>query len=74
MATRYKDIDHDLGASQFEIEPGRMKLWFVKTARPYTYNYASVGQANTENMKRLALPGDGLNGYIKNNTTTLYVR
>ena len=74
MSTRYRDIDHDSGVTQFEIGAEYIKVWFEKSSRPYTYSYSSAGQRHIENMKRLAERGDGLNGYINDHVKKLYVR
>lgn len=38
----------------------------------YTYTYASAGPENVEEMKKLALAGEGLQGFIRANVRTKY--
>ncbi|WEE20284.1 hypothetical protein [Aeromonas caviae] len=49
----YKDINNDSGVIGFEISDDRITVWFNGAPQPYTYSYASAGQAHVENMKRL---------------------
>lgn len=71
---RYRDIDNDSGVHSFEINDNSITVKFSGTTRSYTYSYASAGQQHIENMKRLALAGDGLNAYINKNVKHKYVR
>ena len=71
---RYRDIDHDSGVHGFEINDSSITVKFSGTPRKYTYSYASAGQNHVENMKRLALAGEGLNAYINKNVKYKHVR
>ncbi len=61
---RYADMDRDSGVMGFEISDTSIKIYFKSTARPYIYSYRIAGQIHVEQMKLLALAGDGLNKYI----------
>jgi hypothetical protein len=71
---RYRDIDHDSGVRSFEIKDTSITVLFHGTSRFYMYSYTSAGQYHVENMKRLALSGDGLNAYINENVKNKFVR
>lgn len=57
----YADIDRDSGVMGFEIEDTSITVYFKGTSRPYIYSYRKAGIQHVEEMKRLALAGDGLN-------------
>lgn len=63
----YTDIDNDSNVVGYEINNTSIIIWFNGTPNPYTYSYASAGQHHVDNMKRLAVSGNGLNAYINNN-------
>lgn len=69
---RYADIDRDSGVLGFEIEDTSITVYFKGTSRPYTYSHRKAGAQHVEQMKRLALAGDGLNEYINDNVKKLY--
>lgn len=69
---KYRDIDNDSGVDSFHIEPTLIKVWFKKSRQAYTYTYQSAGQFHVEEMKKLALAGNGLNSYIQRYTKNLY--
>lgn len=70
----YADINNDSGVHWFEIADTSITVWFTGTQKPYTYSYQSAGQSHVEQMKRLALSGNGLNSYINRNVKFKYVR
>lgn len=70
----YKDIDHDSGVYGYEINADSITVWFKDGGKPYVYSYGSAGQLHIENMKELAVAGDGLNSYINRNVRFNYVR
>lgn len=74
MKQKYADIDNDSGVDSFEINNTSITVWFKGTARSYTYSYGRAGQVHVEEMKRLALSGDGLNAYINYNVKNEYDR
>jgi hypothetical protein len=63
---RYANLGGDSGIEAFRIEPDGICVQFVK-AENYTYTVDSVGTDHIENMKRLALQGEGLHEYINRN-------
>jgi hypothetical protein len=69
---RYADIDRDSGVMGFEIFDTSIKIYFKSTSRPYIYSYRKAGQHHVEQMKRLALAGDGLNEYINDHVKKAY--
>ncbi len=64
---RYADIDRDSGVMGFDINDTSITVYFKKTTRPYIYSYRKAGMHHVEQMKRLAVAGDGLNAYININ-------
>jgi len=64
---RYADIGNDSGVSSFAIGDSYIDVWFKNGSRSYRYSYRSAGQYHVENMKRLAMAGDGLQSYINSN-------
>lgn len=62
----YRDINGDSGVSAYDYGDDWIKVQF-KGGAVYEYRAAKIGQANINNMKRLADGGDGLNSYIMNN-------
>ncbi|WP_435547838.1 hypothetical protein [Desulfobacterium sp. N47] len=71
---KYADINNDSGVDSFEINDSSITVWFKGTSRSYTYSYGRAGQHHVENMKKLALSGDGLNAYINYNVKFDYDR
>jgi len=69
---RYADTDRDSGVHSFEIHDTSIIVWFKGTNRPYTYSYQRAGMQHVEQMKRLALAGDGLNEYINDHVQKSY--
>ena len=64
---RYSDIDRDSGVREFEIHDTSIIICFSGSRKTYTYSYQSAGKYHIEQMKRLALAGEGLNAYINKN-------
>jgi hypothetical protein len=65
----YIDIGNDSGVHQFEIAGTYIRIIFKdKLQWAYRYSYSSAGQLHVDEMKYLALTGDGLNTYINQNT------
>jgi hypothetical protein len=71
---KYADTDRDSGVDSFEINETSITVKFKGTAKLYTYSYQTAGQHHVEQMKRLALAGDGLNAYIQKYVKTKFVR
>jgi len=70
----YKHLAGDSGVSGYKIEDTSITVWFTGTSKSYTYSYQSAGQHHIEEMKRLAVRGDGLNAYINRNVKFKYDR
>jgi hypothetical protein len=60
---RYANRSGDSGVVAFEIDQTSIKVQF-RDGWIYVYTFASTGAANVEEMKRLALAGQGLNSFI----------
>jgi len=71
---KYTDINNDSGVDRFVIDDTSLTVWFKGANQPYTYSYTTAGQHHTEQMKKLALSGNGLNAYIRRNTKFKYDR
>ena len=69
---RYADTDRDSGVYGFEIYDQSIKVWFKSAGKPYIYSYQKAGLHHVENMKKLALSGDGLNEYINEHVRKSY--
>lgn len=61
--TPYRDWDHDSGVRSFDVGESHIDVQF-KDGAVYRYTIASAGQANIQQMVRLARSGDGLNAFI----------
>lgn len=59
----YADIDNDSGVIGYDIGTDFIRVYF-STSAIYLYTYSSAGPSNIENMKSLAISGEGLNSYI----------
>ena len=51
------------GVTAYEIGPDFIQVQFDSGA-PYTYTHESVGRSNVEQMKTLAVAGQGLSTFI----------
>ena len=69
---KYADINHDSGVDSFENGDTYIKVLFKGGSKVYVYTYSSAGAGNVEEMKRLALSGDGLNSFIMRNVKKGY--
>jgi len=70
---RYRNIDGDSGVAAYEIGPDYIRVQF-SDGSVYLYTYTSAGSHNIEEMKRLAVAGDGLNAFINKNVKKSYER
>jgi hypothetical protein len=68
----YKNLTGDSGVHSFEIGYDYILVKFSGTTRVYKYSYSKAGPGHVEQMKLLALRGEGLNSYINSNTKYLY--
>ena len=65
----YRNLGGDSGVEAYEIGQDFIKVQF-SDGSVYMYTYASAGAGNIEQMKQLAVNGQGLNSFI--NTTVRY--
>lgn len=70
---RYRDIDGDSGVAEYELGTDYIRVKF-KDGSVYLYTYASAGSSYIEEMKRLAVIGDGLNAFINKNVRKRYAK
>lgn len=68
---RYANVGGDSGIDAFEIGDDYIRVRF-QDGSIYRYTYNSAGSAHIEQMKSLALGGQGLNSYINRNVRKLY--
>jgi archaellin len=64
---RYSDINRNSGVMGFDINDTSITVYFKGTAKPYVYSYRKAGRHHVDQMKYLAMAGDGLNEYINEN-------
>lgn len=69
--TPYRDWDHDSGVRAYEIGQSHIDVQF-KGGSVYRYTSLSAGQANLDQMARLAREGNGLNAFINLVVKQLY--
>ncbi|MCX8522734.1 hypothetical protein OF897_02215 [Chryseobacterium formosus] len=70
---KYGNKNGDSGISGFEIGSNYILIEF-STGSVYEYTYTSAGESNIEAMKRLAISGSGLNGFINTYVKFRYSR
>jgi len=61
--TIYKNLDGDSGIESYQIYPESIIVKF-NDGKSYEYTYISAGRDNVETMKKRAIQGEGLNGFI----------
>jgi len=62
----YENISGESNVSGYNIGPYFIQVMF-SSGNVYRYSYDSAGQENVEEMKRLAIAGQGLGSFIQNN-------
>jgi hypothetical protein len=73
VMTPYADTDHDSGVESFLCTEESIVVKFKSGTTPYyEYTYGSAGSSNVEQMKNLAVSGDGLNSFINKEVRKLY--
>jgi len=60
---RYKNLSGDSGVVAYEIEADSIEVQFID-GLIYRYSYASTGASRVEQMKVLAVAGQGLSSFI----------
>jgi hypothetical protein len=68
---RYGNTDRRSSIWSYEINDNEIVVGFV-SGDVYTYSALSVGAANFQEMKRLAIQGKGLNEFINKRVKRLY--
>ena len=64
----YTDVDHDSNVEAYEVFEERIVVKFKSGKNQfYEYTYSSAGSTSVEQMKILALVGEGLNSFISTN-------
>lgn len=71
--TKYENKGRDSGILAYEISDSKISIKF-SDGSVYHYSYASAGQSNVEQMKKLAQQGEGLNSFINTHVKFKYVR
>lgn len=74
MFVKYKNVDGDSHVDMYEIGRDYISVIFIGSRKIYTYSYSSAGAKHVENMKALAIKGNGLNSYINKNCRNMYVK
>ena len=68
---RYQNHSGNSGVIGYEISETAIRIWF-RNGDDYRYTYKSAGQKNIENMKTLAVSGNGLTTYINQHVSEKY--
>jgi len=68
---KYKNSGGDSGIIGYEIGIDSVTVQF-SDGSVYLYNYQSAGRENIEQMKILAVAGEGLNSFIMRNVRKAY--
>lgn len=69
--TKYSNKGQDSGISMYEIRDDGIAVQF-STGAIYLYTNASAGVTNIEEMKKLAIRGEGLNSFIMKHVRTKF--
>jgi len=70
---RYRDLSGQSGVVAYDISDDAITVKF-RDGDVYRYDYATTGQHEVEEMKRLALAGQGLATYISRFVKDRYAR
>lgn len=71
--TNYSNNGGDSGIKAYEILEEGIIVQFSSNVK-YLYNYSSAGVSKIEDMKKLAIKGEGLNSYIMKYARTAYAK
>lgn len=69
----YQNYGGSSGISGYEIGDDYIVVQFNDGSQ-YLYNYSVTGQRNVEEMKTLAIEGEGLNSFINTNVRKRYAK
>ena len=67
----YRNLGGDSGILGYEFGSDSIRVEF-SNGSVYLYTYASAGKGNIEEMKRLAINGQGLNSFINRSVRLKY--
>jgi hypothetical protein len=70
---RYKNVNGKSAIRAYEIYDKSIVVEF-RYAGKYLYNYDQPGREHVEEMKRLAVDGEGLSTYITQNVRKLFAK
>jgi hypothetical protein len=70
---RYKNLSGKSAIRAYEIYDKSIVIEF-RYAGKYLYNYDQPGREHVEEMKRLAVDGEGLSTYITQNVRNLFAK
>jgi hypothetical protein len=70
---KYKNLDGDSGVASYEVGDTFVRVMFSDGA-VYLYTNGSAGEQNINQMKMLAVNGDGLNAFINKNVRKKYAK
>ena len=70
--TPYKNLGIDSNVESYQIFDNLIKVKFKGTAKIYLYSYIGATKFHVDNMKKLAIAGNGLNSYINKYVKFLY--
>jgi hypothetical protein len=70
---RYPNRSRNSGVVAYEIGAESITVKFVD-GNKYVYTYDSAGAENVDHMKRLAIRGEGLSGFISATVRDKYAR
>lgn len=68
----YKNLSGESGVAAYEIGKTYIKIKFAGESGIYTYDYKRPGKTEVEQMKALAVKGQGLSTYISQHVRTNY--
>lgn len=68
---RYRNLSGDSNVANYEIGIDYIKVEF-KDGSLYLYNHSSTGKPDIDQMKKLALSGEGLNSFINTKVKKRY--
>ncbi|WP_035987695.1 hypothetical protein [Paraburkholderia caribensis] len=70
---RYRDLSGHSGVVAYEVSDDAVTVKF-RDGDVYRYDYATTGRREVEEMKRLAVAGQGLSTYISRVVKDRYAR
>ncbi|PTB29703.1 hypothetical protein [Paraburkholderia caribensis] len=70
---RYRDLSGQSGVVAYEVSDDAVTVKF-RDGDVYRYDYATTGRREVEEMKRLAVAGQGLSTYISRVVKDRYAR